>query len=169
MMFVLSFNLRGFRIYLNSLVLNFLPGVNLSYIFGEYILNKLLFGEVMNSSIQRYGMFFGAVLVVSAISLSTIFSADTIRLKKEVIPTFQAIDLKIDAREVDYSGTVSIDLAVLNPTNEFIFHAEDHFLAPFCFLKSIKSIFTESLGRLALKTESERSGLRFQFENIAWY
>ena len=79
----------------------------------------------MNSSIQRSGLFFGAVLVVLALSFSSLFAADTIRLKKEVVPTFQAIDLKIDAREADYSGTVSIDLEVFNPTNEFIFHAED--------------------------------------------
>ncbi|MCH9024133.1 MAG: hypothetical protein IH931_02260 [candidate division Zixibacteria bacterium] len=79
----------------------------------------------MISSIQRYRLFFGVVLVVMAMSLAPVFAADTIRLKKEVVPTFQAIDLKIDAREADYSGTVSIDLEVLNPTNEFIFHAED--------------------------------------------
>ncbi|MEE8149413.1 MAG: hypothetical protein V3T75_03060, partial [candidate division Zixibacteria bacterium] len=79
----------------------------------------------MNSSIQSYGMILGAVFAVLAISFSPVLAADTIRLKKEVIPTFQTIDMKIDAREADYSGTVSIDLEVLNPTNEFIFHAED--------------------------------------------
>ncbi|MCH7948346.1 MAG: M1 family peptidase, partial [candidate division Zixibacteria bacterium] len=79
----------------------------------------------MNFSIQRYGLFLGAIFAVLAINLSAIFAADTIRLKKEVVPTFQTIDLKIDAREAEYSGTVSIDLEVLNPTSEFIFHAED--------------------------------------------
>ena len=79
----------------------------------------------MNFSMQRYGLIWGAIFAVLAINLSPLFAADTIRLKKEVVPTFQTIDLKIDAREADYSGTVSIDLEVLNPTNEFIFHAED--------------------------------------------
>ena len=77
----------------------------------------------MNFSIQRYGLFLGSIFAVLAINLSAIFAADTIRLKIEVIPTFQAIDLKIDAREAEYSGTVSIDLEVINPTSDFIFYA----------------------------------------------
>ena len=107
-------------------------------------------------SMQRYGLFWGAIFAVSAINLSPLFAADTIRLKKEVVPTFQTIDLKIDAREADYSGTVSIDLEVLNPTSEFIFHAEDielnKVLLPSADKELDYTLTTGAKGRVTLTT-----------------
>jgi len=56
---------------------------------------------------------------------SVVNAADTERLKKDVVPTFQSINLKIDARETEYGGNVNMALTVKNPTNSFIIHAED--------------------------------------------
>ncbi len=57
--------------------------------------------------------------------ISTVKAADTERLKKDVIPVFQTINLKIDSRETAYGGNVNMTMLVKNPTNSFIFHAED--------------------------------------------
>jgi len=53
------------------------------------------------------------------------FASDTERLKKDVVPTFQTINLKIDSRETAYGGNVNMSLTVNNPASSFIFHAED--------------------------------------------
>ena len=46
------------------------------------------------------------------------------RLGTDVVPTSQAVDLEIDARGVDYRGSVRIELEVKRETNSFRFHAE---------------------------------------------
>src|SRR3990172_6056690 len=70
-----------------------------------------------------------SIFLYITLSIVFIFSvaktADTDRLKKDVIPTFQSINLKIDARDTEYGGNVSMALTVKNPANSFIFHAED--------------------------------------------
>lgn len=47
------------------------------------------------------------------------------RLDANVVPTFEAIHLKLDAGQPDYSGTVRIDLRVAKETKNFSFHAEE--------------------------------------------
>jgi alanyl aminopeptidase len=79
----------------------------------------------MNSLNHRFCLTILVTCLFLAISFSSVFAADTIRLKKEIVPTFQTINLKIDARETDFSGSVAIDLEVRQTTNGFIFHAED--------------------------------------------
>ncbi|MCI0329799.1 MAG: M1 family metallopeptidase [candidate division Zixibacteria bacterium] len=49
---------------------------------------------------------------------------DTLRLEKNVVPTFQAIDLNIDANKTEYTGAVRIDLLVRKKAGSFRFHAD---------------------------------------------
>ncbi len=63
--------------------------------------------------------------IIACFWLSVAKAADTERLKKDVIPTFQTINLKIDARETEYGGNVNMALTVKNAANSFIVHAED--------------------------------------------
>jgi len=65
------------------------------------------------------------ILAISGLSIVQLHAADTERLKKDVVPTFESINLKIDPRETTYGGNVSIALSVKNETNSFIFHAEE--------------------------------------------
>lgn len=51
--------------------------------------------------------------------------ATAARLGSDVVPTFEAIHLKLDASKNDYSGSVRIDLAVAKETGNFTFHAEE--------------------------------------------
>jgi len=63
--------------------------------------------------------------LIICINVCAGFAADTERLLKEVVPTFQTVNLKIDPRTESYEGNVSIMLTVNKTTNTFIFHAED--------------------------------------------
>ncbi len=51
--------------------------------------------------------------------------ADEPRLDPNVAPTSESIDLQLDADQENYAGTVRIELRVLKPTKEFLFHAEE--------------------------------------------
>ncbi len=51
-------------------------------------------------------------------------SAADVRLGDEVVPTFQAIDLVLDAGVADYRGAVRIELEVQRATDSFRFHSE---------------------------------------------
>ena len=51
--------------------------------------------------------------------------ADEPRLDPNVAPTAESIDLQIDADQENYTGSVRIELRVLKPTKEFLFHAEE--------------------------------------------
>lgn len=63
--------------------------------------------------------FAAAVLTASSVC------ADEPRLDPNVAPTFQAVDLSLDANQEAYAGSVRIDLRVLKPTHDFLFHAEE--------------------------------------------
>jgi alanyl aminopeptidase len=64
------------------------------------------------------------VAVVSFLWLGLAFAeGSSARLANEVVPTFQAIDLAVDADQPDYTGSVRIELNVLKRTNTFRFHA----------------------------------------------
>ncbi len=49
---------------------------------------------------------------------------DPMRLDKNVVPVSQAVNLTLDADEDSYSGSVTIELKVVDETNTFRFHAE---------------------------------------------
>jgi aminopeptidase N len=51
--------------------------------------------------------------------------ADEPRLDPNVAPTAESIDLQLDADQENYTGTVRIELRVLKPAKEFLFHAEE--------------------------------------------
>ena len=60
-----------------------------------------------------------------AVLTASFARADEPRLDPNVAPTFQAVDLSLDADKEDYTGSVRIDLRVSKPTREFLFHAEE--------------------------------------------
>ncbi|MGH8015254.1 MAG: M1 family metallopeptidase, partial [Candidatus Zixiibacteriota bacterium] len=69
-------------------------------------------------------------IVLSAALINSVFfslaaGADTDRLKRDIVPIYQTINLKIDPRLTSYTGNVSITLSVKNSTNTFIIHVED--------------------------------------------
>lgn len=49
----------------------------------------------------------------------------SIRLERDVVPTFEAVNLKLNADERTYTGSVRIDLNVVSAAKEFSFHAVD--------------------------------------------
>jgi aminopeptidase N len=52
-------------------------------------------------------------------------TADGGRLRREVIPTFEALRLVVDADRPDYSGSAHIDLQATRTVRQFRFHARD--------------------------------------------
>jgi len=64
------------------------------------------------------------VAVAGLLALVTSVLAADLRLDSKVVPTFQSIQLKIDAEQEEYSGSVSVELNVKQPTDTFQFHAE---------------------------------------------
>jgi alanyl aminopeptidase len=53
------------------------------------------------------------------------FPAEAARLGRDVVPTFQAVELEVDASQSDYRGAVRIALRVPAPTDRFSLHARD--------------------------------------------
>ncbi len=63
------------------------------------------------------------LLAIPAVSPAVAGAEEPYRLDSEVMPTFQAIELAIDAAQTDYSGSVRIELDVRETTSSFRFHA----------------------------------------------
>jgi len=57
-------------------------------------------------------------------SLGTTALADDLRLARQVVPVSQSIELRIDADQPDYNGSVRIELEVREATPSFQLHAE---------------------------------------------
>jgi len=77
--------------------------------------------------LNRFGPAFGAALLLGLL-LPCPASPDEApsdgRLSHDVMPTFEAVDLSLDARKPDYSGTVRVELDVRQPVRSFRFHSE---------------------------------------------
>jgi alanyl aminopeptidase len=65
------------------------------------------------------------VVALGLVVVAPAARADEPRLDPNVAPTFQAVDLQLDADQENYSGAVRIDLRVAQATREFLFHAEE--------------------------------------------
>jgi alanyl aminopeptidase len=63
-------------------------------------------------------------LVTAFALLPGVSSAKDVRLGTNVVPTFQAVELELDASTADYTGSVRVDLLVRKETKVFRFHAE---------------------------------------------
>ena len=70
---------------------------------------------------NRLPPFLGALVLV--VVWSPAAGAETPRLGREVVPTFQAVDLEVDADQSAYRGSVRIALEVKEPADEFRLHA----------------------------------------------
>jgi alanyl aminopeptidase len=57
-------------------------------------------------------------------------TAESTRLGRQVLPTFQSVALEVDADQADYRGSVRVTLEVLEPTDRFSLHARDMELGP---------------------------------------
>ncbi|OGF17284.1 MAG: hypothetical protein A2W00_14100 [Candidatus Eisenbacteria bacterium RBG_16_71_46] len=64
------------------------------------------------------------LLLASGASADTPPAADPARLGAQVVPTFQAIELQVNADRPDYRGSTRIELEVREPTSSFRFHAQ---------------------------------------------
>ena len=60
-----------------------------------------------------------------ALALLAPHAAAEARLGTDVVPVFQAVELKLDPRQADYSGVVRLELSVKRATSSFRFHARD--------------------------------------------
>jgi alanyl aminopeptidase len=81
---------------------------------------------------SRCPLLLGAALIFLAPAATKGFAAaptpdpgDPLRLGRDVAPTFQSVRLVLDADRPDYTGSVSIELAVRKPIHSFRFHAEE--------------------------------------------
>ncbi len=65
--------------------------------------------------------------IVALLALGVVLPSTTeaARLGREVVPTFQAVDLEVDADQASYRGSVRITLDVLRPTDQFRLHARE--------------------------------------------
>ena len=52
-------------------------------------------------------------------------TADSLRLERDVVPLAQALWLRLDPALQDYSGTTTVKLRVLRPTQHVVLHAKD--------------------------------------------
>lgn len=125
-----------------------------SFVFGEKVNMR---GTSMNYLVKFIKLFsvpFSSVIFFSAALLN---AADTERLKKDIVPTYQSINMKLDARETAYGGNVNIALTVKNQTNSFIFHAEDMTIVDVVLMskdEEIKSTYAKGEnGRITLTSE----------------
>ena len=74
--------------------------------------------------IPRVHVLYLALIAGTALATGAASAADSPRLGDNVFPTFQAIELELDADRPDYSGRVRIELTVSEPTRRFDFHSE---------------------------------------------
>jgi alanyl aminopeptidase len=72
---------------------------------------------------KRLSVALGALALASGWALPAPVEAG--RLGRSVVPTFQAVELAVDAEQTDYSGTVRLTLEVREPTDHFSLHARD--------------------------------------------
>jgi len=70
---------------------------------------------------SRFTLALTAAVFVGALSSSS----EAARLGQEIVPTFQAVELEVDADQKDYRGSVRITLEVVEPTDHFRLHARE--------------------------------------------
>jgi alanyl aminopeptidase len=79
------------------------------------------FHESIGGRLARLGVALLAVTVFGAAPVR----ADEPRLDPNVAPTFEAVNLNLDADQETYTGSVRIEIRVAKPTRAFLFHAEE--------------------------------------------
>src|SRR3954470_12062842 len=89
----------------------------------------------------------GAAAVAAAAETG---AAPDLRLGDDVRPTFEAIRLRLDPAQKEYSGAVALDLTVRRPTDRFRFHARG-----------------QTLGRLALTRDGKEIALQREADDGA--
>lgn len=73
---------------------------------------------------RLFRLFNNVLTIALAISAITALTTQAARLGGQVSPTFQTINLKLDAGLADYTGYVAIDLNVASATSSFQLHSE---------------------------------------------
>ncbi len=88
-----------------------------------------------------------SLLIAVASALLPMSAVADFRLGDDVIPTFQAIELEIDAGQSDYRGSVRIELDVQRATDHFRLHSEGLTLG--------KLVLRSATGEVAVRHEAE--------------
>ena len=65
------------------------------------------------------------LLIVLCTVPALVEASKEFRLDGNVAPTFQSVELNLDANRVDYNGSVEVDLEVKSATDRFSFHAQN--------------------------------------------
>lgn len=73
----------------------------------------------------RFSLPCSAALALFLASTLPASESNSVRLAQDVVPTFQAIELDVDADQSEYTGLVRIELDVRKATTTFRFHARD--------------------------------------------
>ena len=64
------------------------------------------------------------ILVFSVAIPAQAVASGSGRLLRDILPTFEAIKLNLDARRPSYTGSAHIELRVASATDSFQFHSE---------------------------------------------
>ncbi|HEY3217098.1 MAG TPA: M1 family metallopeptidase [Candidatus Eisenbacteria bacterium] len=67
----------------------------------------------------------GWLMIGSAMAAPDVHAEDPARLGRDVVPTFESIQLDLDAAKTEYSGRVRIDLRAHAPADSFRLHARE--------------------------------------------
>lgn len=90
-------------------------------LFSHIILNQ---EEVMGLDLRSTRALVVTIFTVCALLAAPQTGLADARLSTDIVPTFEHITLKIDAAQLEYTGTAEFDLDVTAPVNTFDFHAE---------------------------------------------
>jgi alanyl aminopeptidase len=102
-------------------------------------------------STQRPPVWFALIVISLVTCVAPALAADIYRLPKDVVPTFESIDLRLDPDRADYSGTVRVDLKVEKSTAAIHFHAQDMTLG--------KIVLRGKKASVALRPETGEEGI----------
>ncbi len=98
-----------------------------------------------------------SVLVLALATPAKAALATDVRLAGDVVPTFQAIDLELDAARDDYRGSVRVELEVKRATKAFRFHSEGPELSKVALRNKVGEVAThhEAEGDDVVRVETE--------------
>src|SRR5213083_539219 len=66
-----------------------------------------------------------AALLTGLVAATAPARAEIGRLPTDIVPTFEAIRLNLDAEKMDYTGSVRVELKIAKPTRAILFHAQE--------------------------------------------
>jgi alanyl aminopeptidase len=92
------------------------------------------------------------LLTLFVAAMPSLARASLDRLPTDVVPSFEAIHLNLDAAKLDYTGTVEVTLETKVPRKDIVFHAQD------MTLTSVRLVPAKGAAWV-LKTEAGKDGM----------